>query len=1338
VLRRVSGSGRFVLVPVSVLCALAGGLLFSSAPALAAFTQLPSFGSEGSGPEQFGNRSPFSVAVDDSTGDVFALDRGNRRIEVFSAEGKELPGFEFIGLAGVFSGETSGLAVDNSTDPGDPSKGDVYVTDSGNGVVDKFKLVTPEKYELEAQLPASAPRGVAVDSKGDVYVADAFGPAGVREFEPTGKELPEITNDGGPNEFTFLGGVAVAPNGDLYVLNGFSGESVLKLTLTARNEVEDVLPVGNSGAAVAVDSNGNVYIAQNAPLPHVEEYGPNRVFLEEFGSGDMGESSGIAFSPFNGDVYVADSERHEVHRFKEVPPVAPFKPAVTGCSAKSSTPVGETVGCAIVPNAGEATWYVEYEEVGSGTLTSTGMVNTIKTTKPTTPVEANETLGGLKPDTRYRYVLFAENKLKSGLQFEEGTFTTTPPVVGVGPCSASPISPTENEGVTLHGALKPEGIETSWHFKYGLSTAYESETGVESSGSTEEVQPKPNLHGLKPHTSYYCQLVATNKYGSTSGEGGQFTTTGTPILGGEFVSEVGTQSATVNVHINDEGLPGEYQVAYGTTPGSSSFTTQLLPVPPSGDVEANLSNLTEGTVYYYRVLVTDEHGTSLGTTAAGAEATFTTFTTSASALPDSRVYEMVTPAANQNANIYVPVTGEPPGGGSTADQTRRPFQASADGNAVAYVGDPNSSGSGNEGEGSGNEFLATRAAMGGWTQVDIQPPGYVSPTYQAFSSDLSMGILDSCESRLPPLSDEAPGGGYDVLYFRVSSDGGYHALFTTTPPNRSSTEFAAAGVAGKDSKCGLGSLAYAGASSDLSHLLFEANDVLLEGGGRLEKELEEDVKKEVAEGKDGNNLYESAGGQLHLVNVLPDGAPDPNATFGSPPSGSPNEPPDFSHVISTDGSRIFWTDLNTGDLYLRANGTATVPVSAGAATFWTASPDGKYAFYTEGEKLWRFDVEGQAGHEREVLAAEGVQGVVGINETGEDSSYVYFVATGRLASNENANTEKAEAGKDNLYLLHEGVTTFIAMLSPADDVNGGNAEGLEFGDWRPGLGSRTAEVTPDGHSLVFMSQRSLTGYDNTGYSQNESGTLEAFTATEVYVYDADAGHVFCASCDPSGEPPSIRAGTSASYLPVNYSNTYLPRWISEDGSRVFFDSAEPLAPTDTNGKQDVYEWEREGAGSCDDSRGCVYLLSGATSTDASFFIDASANGNDVFIVTRAQLVAEDQNGNFNLFDARVGGVQPLAAAACSGTGCQGVPPALPIFVTPSSVTFNGVGNFASSPPAAKPKAKPLTRAQKLAKALKACKKRDGSRRGERATCEAHVKKRYGAKPKAKKTAKGRK
>jgi hypothetical protein len=151
------------------------------------------------------------------------------------------------------------------------------------------------------------------------------------------------------------------------------------------------------------------------------------------------------------------------------------------------------------------------------------------------------------------------------------------------------------------------------------------------------------------------------------------------------------------------------------------------------------------------------------------------------------------------------------------------------------------------------------------------------------------------------------------------------------------------------------------------------------------------------------------------------------------------------------------------------------------------------------------------------------------------------------------------------------------------------------------------------------------------------------------------------------------------------------RWLDQDGTEVFFDSSQPLVPQDTNRRQDVYEWEREGAGSCPHGApggSCVYLLSGGTNLDNAFFVDADASGENVFFTSRAQLVPQDKNDRFDLFDARVGGGFPEVSLACTGSGCQGVPPAPPIFATPSSVTFSGVGNFPYAPPPRSGKPKP--------------------------------------------------
>jgi hypothetical protein len=799
-------------------------------------------------------------------------------------------------------------------------------------------------------------------------------------------------------------------------------------------------------------------------------------------------------------------------------------------------------------------------------------------------------------------------------------------------------------------------------------------------------------------------------------------------------------------------------------------------------------------------------------------------------LPDGRVYEMVTPPGNEDADVYTQ-DGVP--GGEALFTGIGTYKAAADGDAVAYVASPTAEGNGSAGGGGGNQYLASRLPGGGWTQATLTPSHTDHDEYEAFSPDLTVGFIDGDHYESATLSPEvslSPSGrGYNMLYERTFADGVYHPFYTENPTGRQTWEY---GTFGFESSATGQSLAYAGSSENMGHLLFEANAALSVNplGG----------VSPIDGGEEENNLYDSVNGQLQLVNVLPDGSTEPNATFGAPVSelysSYNNEEPDFSHVISADGSRIFWSTVESPSrnhfapkaLYVRENDTqpqspveggkctvpadaCTVQVSAGAGRFWTASTDGRYAFYTEDENLYRFDVETgertdlttEAAGTGDLSAATGegntekgsnlITGVVtstgafavgqqikvgtfdvepgttitavgpgtlelseapvvtasgtpleagstevtsvhaaagsflagdaisgagipagtritavtangltlskpveapgtgvalrsspeaqGVPGTSEDGEYLYFVADGILASG-------AVGGQPNLYLSHGGVTTFIATLSPEADHSEPSDNG-EVGDWRPGLGRRTADVTPDGHSIVFVSNNSLTGYPNE-------------RMWEVYVYDAESGKLSCVSCDPNGEPPPIRTEEAAGYLPFSENLTYQPRVISEDGSRVFFDSPEPLVAHDTNGLADVYEWERQGSNGCEQSGGCVYLLSGGTSTDNSFLLDASANGSDVFMITRAQLVASDLDENYKLYDARVDGLRALTPPACSGTGCQGVPGAQPIFATPASVTYEGVGNFAAPGSEAtvkpKPKPKPRRRARKRRRA----------------------------------------
>jgi hypothetical protein len=885
-------------------------------------------------------------------------------------------------------------------------------------------------------------------------------------------------------------------------------------------------------------------------------------------------------------------------------------------------------------------------------------------------------------------------------------------------------------GATLEAQVNPEEQETTCvRFEYGTSAAYGSSVPCANSalGAGSEDQPaSAAVTGLKPGTEYHFRVVVGNASSpALLGTDGPDQTFTTPLViqGGGSFSEVSDRTAVVSAPVDAGGVPTTFYVEYGPTVAYGSRTPGVV-FSGSEQVTASarLGGLMPGSEYHFRVVSESEGGVR----EESADGMFRTLAASVQGLPDGRVFEMVTPVENQDAEVYAPFAFR--GGSFYLESslyglpTRLPFQAAADGGSVVYVASPTSpGGEGETGISKGNDYLATRSPGGGWAHVNLQPPGYhfyEKDVYQAFSNDLSTGVLGIASNEyLPPLSPGAPGEGDLVLYARAMGAGTYSPLFTTTPPDESGFSF------GTYSAGEVYATRFAGASADFSQYLFEANDAL--------------TSKAVNGGEGENNLYVSAGGSVHSVNILPGATTStPGAVFGGPSDGRLSASPDFSHVISADGSQIFWTDLNAGPdedrIFVRENGTSTVAVSVGAARFWTASTDGRYAFYTEGEQLLRFDVDTQT---REVLAGGGaeVQGVLGASE---DGSYVYFAADGSLA-------QGAQPGQPNLYLLHNDGSgwepaRFIATLQPGDgtNLNNNRNEAANAGDWEPDLGHRTAEVTADGQGLVFMSRASLPavgfphGYENTGLA-------------EVYSYQAaGGGRLYCVSCNLSGEPPRPNFETEgdrgvAAFLPVGFQKTYQPRWVSVDGARVFFDSTQALVPRDTNGVLDAYEWESDGEGTCTQPDGCDFLLSSGNGGTASYFVDASASGSDAFVVTRDRLVPQDQNENYDLYDARVGGVNVLSSAGCMGGGCQTAAAPSVGAGAPASATFAGTGNLTPLAPAGetpvKPRAKPLSRARLLARALRAC---TAKPRRVRAACERQARRRYGPKPRAKKTGLG--
>jgi hypothetical protein len=473
--------------------------------------------------------------------------------------------------------------------------------------------------------------------------------------------------------------------------------------------------------------------------------------------------------------------------------------------------------------------------------------------------------------------------------------------------------------------------------------------------------------------------------------------------------------------------------------------------------------------------------------------------------------------------------------------------------------------------------------------------------------------------------------------------------------------------------------------------------------------------------------------QLQLVSVLPaTKEQEANHEGGSPTSGGVAG----RGAVSADGSRVLW--IGSEHIYMRDLPTQeTLPIPGSVQI---ADREGNRVFINGPGGLEVCEIPLGTGPLECRLSdltptppgqhAAVLGGVLGASE---DGSYVYYASNAVLGDGALPGDcpamispgEEASLPHDtcNLYMSHYDSASasweapvFIAALSGNDapDWAGGEQGGV----------GQAARVSPSGTYLTFMSERSLTGYDN---HDAHSGKPDE----EVFLYDGEAQKLLCASCNPTGaRPDGIEVATDnrlaignevwpktawvAADIPgwtpsaINQA-FYQSRFLSNSG-RLFFNSSDALVPQDINNQEDVYQWEPAEVGSCSSSApgfssatdGCVGLISSGTSPDESAFLDASENGDDVFFLTAEKLVPEDTDTALDIYDAHVCGAEgvpctppAVAPPACvTADACRAAPTPQPgVFGAPATATFSGQGNLAP-PPVVKHVAKKTVKCKK--------------------------------------------
>ncbi len=1327
--------------PATLTAAAVAALVLAAAPARAltqrGHTYTRFFATSGEGALSH----PGAIAVSRQTGDVYVLDRGHNRIVQDTATGEFVAAWgwgvktnanswqlctsachEGRPHKGFQLADAQAIAVDNSTDFEDPSQGDVYVIAPREKEEEAYEAIekySPEGKPLEriTKIPyqeegepekleepeAGETHGLSIDADGTpwLYYEETLYPLNSTTLKKPATQQPlTFTLTGEP-----AAGLAAAPGGRFYIGQALPGPTGQPLDLTSTwqtlpageelEELQEALDPQNTTAlavnpqdepADQVDEQGDTYITNTADgASTLAQFNPEGRLLQRAGAPGLTQAAGVTVNPASGAVYVTDAATGKVDLFALEEPSAP---TVEDLSVQEVSSLSAQLAGAVDPRGAATTYAFRYspgpiapadEPCASPCIETPAPAQTLADDYTDHRVEAKLTLQ-LSPATTYHYRLLARNAHGAG-ESSEHSFSTPPSsgryladdrvweLVSPPAKSGAEAEPLSETGGLIQAAATGDAITYVTNLPVGEaqgSRTYEPTQMLSCSTRT------PTCTGPGGWSSQ--DIVTPNTHGAGTGPNGSnppeyesFSQDLALALLHPWRSPDFGEKAQVNNLAEPPLTPPASEAEQQKGQEKTIYLRSDEPIAPHGEAEtaiydqAQANGVSMGNPGYV-ALVTDAN------VFAGARFGGENALEYIDATPDLT-------AAIVESKVTVPGC-ESPQLGCAAGLYEWTAGRLAPVSVPPCKANPCAAG----------EQIPVEAQLGGETGRELR---------HAISNDGSrvfwtLGADDQQHLYMRQVSEPAQTIQLDTLQ-GGSGEGTAHAVFQT-------------------------------ASADGSVVFFTDEQALTPHAGAR---------------AGSPDLYACQITQAH-------GTPACTLTDLTPPlSESSPESADVQGVVlgaSEDGSYV----------YLVADGVLS---QSPGAEHDHAEPG---ACQPGAAHAWREAIEA-ARQPRDATC--------------------------------------------NLYLAHYASgswrTTFIATLSEADAVDW--EAGTSF--VRAELSEVTSRVSPNGRYLAFMSDMPLTSFEGQPYDNRATTpAAQGAPAQEVYEYAAasealQAGSLTCASCDPSGARPaavldptreSLIAGGET--LLVDRPDAWSARWLAasipgytrlaqraapyalyqsrflSDSGRLYFDSPADLVPEATNATEDVYEYEPSGvpagAHRCSSSSatysprsaGCLGLISSGSAGQEAAFVDASESGGegpageqlseggaDVFFVSSAELVPQDTEPTFSLFDAH----ECTAASPCidppqqqppedcqSSESCRAyTPPGGPSLAAPTTAPAGAPGNLAPQHAVlpskeTKPKPKPLTRAQKLTDALKACRARHKHSRNKRAVCEAQARHRY--------------
>jgi hypothetical protein len=507
--------------------------------------------------------NPAGITVNQTTGHVYVMDRGNWRVQEFDLDGEFIrawgwgvgtgaAAFEVCavacqaGVAGTGAGQF-GNATHNAIAISPLASSDVFVTDSGNRRIMQF------------------------EADGDFVRGWGFdvAPGGVPAFEVcegTGSACQSGQSSGGPadnGEFATDSPqqMAIDQAGIIYASDTASSNRVMRFgsdptpaASLAPLSSPDLLSAGQTLGLEIDVATGNLLAARDpgvgpvvvdevaSPGAELPPAGPpNPIVVDAHTFSEEGIVKGLGVNPGNGDIYLAALALF-------APPTGPF----TGCvpltpsfscnglvvlatGTGSITPtlqspfnVGATsalLAGSLDPGGGVARYRFQVSEDGANWEDAAEFAYA----GGASPVDVAVAASDLEPATLYRVRLQASKQ--TGIATSEEvvsnealllTDAVAPTVSALGPSNRT------NSSVRMRGLVDPQGSSTNYRFEYGpVDGSFDHHIPVPDAqvgaGNASQAVHQ-DITGLQPETAYQYRLVATNFVGATVGDVVKFTT----------------------------------------------------------------------------------------------------------------------------------------------------------------------------------------------------------------------------------------------------------------------------------------------------------------------------------------------------------------------------------------------------------------------------------------------------------------------------------------------------------------------------------------------------------------------------------------------------------------------------------------------------------------------------------------------------------------------------------------------------------------------------------------------------------------------------------------------